>query len=380
MPLMQKFLDIIKFFGWPVACGLIASLLFLQNQQLQQAAEQLATLRLDRMQSPPPGFAEVISRAAPSVVSISATSVNIESVERTAEDQLNLYLGERASLGSGIIVSEQGFILTNLHVVDTLFDAFDTEVTLYDGRRTPATVIAYDSKNDLAVLHINMDNLTPITVAENPTLRVGDIVFAIGYPRRNIGQSVSLGIVSALNHDPDGSQGFIQTDAAINPGNSGGALIDRQGAFVGINSSILSESGSFEGIGFATPANIAIAAMKEMVSEAIAQNSGYLGVITGEALTAQSSQLFFGVDSVRGMLVESVDPGGAAERAGILPGDVITRVENTPVGNGRNVMREVRNAKPGEILMIEIFREGQLIELPTILGFGQAIVIESKEV
>ena len=121
-------------------------------------------------------------------------------------------------------------------------------------------------------------------------------------------------------------------------------------------------------------------AMKEMVSEAIAQNSGYLGVITGEALTAQSSQLFFGVDSVRGMLVESVDPGGAAERAGILPGDVITRVENTPVGNGRNVMREVRNAKPGEILMIEIFREGQLIELPTILGFGQAIVIESKDV
>ena len=265
-------------------------------------------------------------------------------------------------------------------MVDTLFDAFDTEVTLYDGRRTPATVIAYDSKNDLAVLHINMDKLTPITVAENPALRVGDIVFAIGYPRRNIGQSVSLGIVSALNHDPDGSQGFIQTDAAINPGNSGGALIDRQGAFVGINSSILSESGSFEGIGFATPANIAIAAMKEMVSEAIAQNSGYLGVITGEALTAQSSQLFFGVDSVRGMLVESVDPGGAAERAGILPGDVITRVENTPVGNGRNVMREVRNAKPGETLMIEIFREGQLIELPTILGFGQAIVIESKDV
>ena len=377
---MRKILETIKFCVWPVSCGLIAAVLYLQNQQLQQATDQLAALRLNRMETTPPGFAEVISRAAPSVVSISATSVNIESVERTAEDQLNLYLGEKASLGSGIIVSEKGFILTNLHVIDTLFDAFDTEVTLHDGRRTPATVIAYDSKNDLAVLHINMDNLTPISIAKKSTLQVGNIVFAIGYPRRNIGQSVSQGIVSALKRDPDGSQSFIQTDAAINPGNSGGALIDRKGRFVGINSSILSESGSFEGIGFATPANIAIEAMEEMISEAIAQNSGYLGVITGEALTAQSSQLFFGIDSVRGMLVESVDAGGAAERAGILPGDVITRVENNPVGSGQSVMREVRNAKPGETLMIEIYREGKHFELPTTLGFGQAIVIESKEV
>ena len=377
---MRKILETIKFCVWPVSCGLIAAVLYLQNQQLQQATDQLAALRLNRMETTPPGFAEVISRAAPSVVSISATSVNIESVERTAEDQLNLYLGEKASLGSGIIVSEKGFILTNLHVIDTLFDAFDTEVTLHDGRRTPAIVIAYDSKNDLAVLHINMDNLTPISIAKKSSLQVGNIVFAIGYPRRNIGQSVSQGIVSALKRDPDGSQSFIQTDAAINPGNSGGALIDRKGRFVGINSSILSESGSFEGIGFATPANIAIEAMEEMISEAIAQNSGYLGVITGEALTAQSSQLFFGIDSVRGMLVESVDAGGAAERAGILPGDVITRVENNPVGSGQSVMREVRNAKPGETLMIEIYREGKHFELPTTLGFGQAIVIESKEV
>ena len=252
-------------------------------------------------------------------------------------------------------------------------------MTLHDGRRTPATVIAYDSENDLAVLHINMDDLTPISVEENSSLKVGNVVFAIGYPRRNIGQSVSQGIVSAISSEPDGSQGFIQTDAAINPGNSGGALIDREGRLVGINTSIFSESGSFEGIGFATPAHIAINAMNEMVAEAIAQNSGYLGVITGEALTAQSSQLFFGVDSVRGMLIESVDPGGAAQRAGIMPGDVITRVRNTPVSSGQNIMREIRNAKPGETLMIEIFRDGQLFELPTILGFGQAVVIEPKE-
>ena len=377
---MQKILETLKFFGWPVICGLLAAFLYVQNQQLQQAADQLAAISLERTETSPPGFAEIIARAAPSVVSISATSVNIESVERAADDQLNLYLGERASLGSGIIVSEQGFILTNLHVVDTLFDAFDTEVTLHDGRRTPATVIAYDSDNDLAVLHINMDDLTPISVGENSSLKVGNVVFAIGYPRRNIGQSVSQGIVSAIGSEPNGSQGFIQTDAAINPGNSGGALIDREGRLVGINTSIFSESGSFEGIGFATPAHTAINAMNEMVAEAIAQNSGYLGVITGEALTAQSSQLFFGVDSIRGMLVESVDPGGAAERAGIMPGDVITRVGNTPVSSGQNIMLEIRNAKPGETLMIEIFREGQLFKLPTTLGFGQAVVIEPKEV
>ena len=376
---MLKILEIVKFFGWPVACGLLIAMLYLQNQQLQQASDQLAAFSLERIDASPPGFAEVISRAAPSAVSISATSVNIESVERAADDQLNMYLGERDSLGSGIIVSKQGFILTNLHVVDTLFDAFDTEVTLHDGRLTPATVIAYDSENDLAVLHINMDDLTPITIGDSSNLQVGDVVFAIGYPRRNIGQSVSQGIVSALSSEPDNSQGFIQTDAATNPGNSGGALIDREGRLVGINSSIFSESGSFEGIGFATPANIAINAMNQMVAEAIAHNSGYLGVITGEALTAQSSQLFFGVDSVRGMLIESVDPGGAAQRAGIMPGDVITRVRNTPVSSGQNIMREIRNAKPGETLMIEIFRDGQLFELPTILGFGQAVVIEPKE-
>ena len=167
---MQKILETLKFFGWPVICGLLAAFLYVQNQQLQQAADQLAAISLERTETAPPGFAEIIARAAPTVVSISATSVNIESVERAADDQLNLYLGERASLGSGIIVSEQGFILTNLHVVDTLFDAFDTEVTLHDGRRTPATVIAYDSENDLAVLHINMDDLTPISVGESSSL------------------------------------------------------------------------------------------------------------------------------------------------------------------------------------------------------------------
>ena len=374
---MQQLLRILHFTSWPIICGVLVALVYIQYQQLSEFSRQTADIsKTQEPRSNTASFADAISKAAPSVVSINATSVNVESVERAAEDRVNLYLGERASLGSGVIVSEQGFILTNLHVVDTLFDAFDTEVTVSDGRRTPATVIAWDKANDLAVLHINMDDLAPIEIGDDKQLEVGDIVFAIGYPR-NIGQSVSQGIVSALTHNPNSSISIIQTDAAINPGNSGGALIDTNGKLVGLNSSIFSESGNFEGIGFATPASTAVSAMEELVKQAIAANSGYLGVLTGEALNERSSQLFFGVNHIRGMLVENVDTGGAAERAGIQPGDVITRVEETPVIDGQNIMMEIRNKKPGDTITVQVYRNGQTFNLPVTLGFGEALIIET---
>ncbi|MCH2576997.1 MAG: trypsin-like peptidase domain-containing protein [Pseudomonadales bacterium] len=374
---MQQLLRILHFTSWPIICGVLVALVYIQYQQLSEFSRQTADItKTQEPRSNTASFADAISKAAPSVVSINATSVNVESVERAAEDRVNLYLGERASLGSGVIVSEQGFILTNLHVVDTLFDAFDTEVTVSDGRRTPATVIAWDKANDLAVLHINMDDLAPIAIGDDKQLEVGDIVFAIGYPR-NIGQSVSQGIVSALTHNPNSSISIIQTDAAINPGNSGGALIDTNGKLVGLNSSIFSESGNFEGIGFATPASTAVSAMEELVKQAIAANSGYLGVLTGEALNERSSQLFFGVNHIRGMLVENVDTGGAAERAGIQPGDVITRVEETPVIDGQNIMMEIRNKKPGDTITVQVYRNGQTFNLPVTLGFGEALIIET---
>ena len=374
---MQQLLRILHFTSWPIICGVLVALVYIQYQQLSEFSRQTADIsKTQEPRSNTASFADAISKAAPSVVSINATSVNVESVERAAEDRVNLYLGERASLGSGVIVSEQGFILTNLHVVDTLFDAFDTEVTVSDGRRTPATVIAWDKANDLAVLHINMDDLAPIAIGDDKQLEVGDIVFAIGYPR-NIGQSVSQGIVSALTHNPNSSISIIQTDAAINPGNSGGALIDTNGKLVGLNSSIFSESGNFEGIGFATPASTAVSAMEELVKQAIAANSGYLGVLTGEALNERSSQLFFGVNHIRGMLVENVDTGGAAERAGIQPGDVITRVEETPVIDGQNIMMEIRNKNPGDTITVQVYRNGQTFNLPVTLGFGEALIIET---
>lgn len=374
---MNPINNLLRFISWPVACGILLGLVILQYQQLQQLATH-APPSVESVETTPSAsvsFSEAIKLAAPSVVAISATNINVESIERTSEDKVNLYLGERASLGSGVIISDKGFILTNLHVVDTLFDAFNAEVTLSDGCKISATVVAWDSASDLAILHINMDDLPPIQIGDESSLEVGDIVFAIGYPR-NIGQSVSQGIISALTVNADYSPSIIQTDAAINPGNSGGALINSSGQLIGINSSIFSESGNFEGIGFATPAGHAITVFEEMVEQAIDTNAGYLGVITGEALNAQSSQLFFGVDYIRGMLVESVDEGSAAERANIQPGDVITQIEDSVVSDGQNIMMEVRNKKPGDTINIQIYRDGQTLTLPTTLGFGQAIIIE----
>ena len=364
----------LRFLAWPIACGLLLAIVIVQYNQLAQLSRSSQPTPLARALAAP-SFADVIAHASPAVVSINATSVNVGSVERASPDKVNLYLEERASLGSGVIISADGYILTNLHVVDTLFDAFNAQVTLVDGRQTPATVVAWDEGSDLAVLHINMDGLTPIPRGGDSSLRVGDVVFAIGYPR-NVGQSVSQGIVSALRRGADGTIERIQTDAAINPGNSGGALINSNGELIGLNSSILSKSGNFEGIGFATPASLAVNALEEMVAQAIDGNAGYLGVITGEALGPRSSELFFGIESVRGMLVESVDDGGAAMRAGIQPGDVITRVQGTKVIDGGNIMAEVRNKKPGDTIEVEVYRQGQTLTLPTTLGFGQAIIIE----
>lgn len=375
--IIRLIVQLIKYSSWPAFCGMLVGIIILQYQQLARINQSINSLDQESFSTSPISFVNSISKASPSVVGITAIRFDVESVERASDDQLNLYLEEQDSLGSGVIVSKEGFILTNLHVVDNLFDLFDTEVTLNDGRKTPATVIAWDKTNDLAVLHINMDDLIPIELGDPEKSQVGDLVFAIGYPR-NIGQSVSQGIISAITHNTDSTVSILQTDAAINPGNSGGALIDINGQLIGINSSIFSESGKFEGIGFATPASIAVESMRELISSAIDANSGYLGVITGEALNSKSSELFFGVDHIRGMLVENVDDGGAAKRAGIRPGDVITKVEATQVVNAENILKEIRNKKPGDTIAIQVFRDGKTIDIMTTLGFGEARIIDQQ--
>jgi len=372
--MMEQLKRFLQFISWPVLSGVLIALIIMQYQQMQQINE-LHRL-LESASSPAPQalpFSAAINRAAPSVVSINATPLNLESIEQISEDVFRLNFEEQTSLGSGVIVNEDGFIVTNFHVVSQLM--FDTVVTLQDGRSTPATLVAFDETNDLAILHINMDDLTPIPRGDDQNLSVGDVVFAIGYPR-NIGQSVSQGIVSALVDDQTDQSAtyLIQTDAAINPGNSGGALIDRDGNLVGINSSIFSETGRFEGIGFATPVTSAIQIMEELVAEAIANNPGYLGVLTGEVLNEETSSLFFGVSDIRGMLVENVDDGGPAQRAGVLPGDVITQVDDSPVVDEETIILEFQNKRPGDRVVVQVYREGHYLDLPTVLGFGQAMV------
>ncbi|MCB1670119.1 MAG: trypsin-like peptidase domain-containing protein [Pseudomonadales bacterium] len=373
--MMEQLKRILQFISWPVVSGVLVAVVIMQYQQMQQLNEFRQLLTTPAPQPPATlTFAEAINRAAPAVVSIHATPAVLESVEQISEDQVRFRFGEQdSSLGSGVIVNAEGFVLTNFHVVSELM--FETVVTLADGRSTPATLVAFDETNDLAILHINMDDLTPIPRGNDRELEVGDVVFAIGYPR-NIGQSVSQGIISAIvdNHDADGNTTLIQTDAAINPGNSGGALIDRNGNLVGINSSIFSETGRFEGIGFATPVSTAITIMEELVAEAIANNPGYLGVLTGEVLNEETSRLFFGVPDIRGMLVENVDEGGPAQRAGILPGDVITRVDDTAVVDEETIILEFQNKRPGDRVVVQVYREGLYLNLPTVLGFGQAMV------
>ncbi|MEX0618778.1 MAG: trypsin-like peptidase domain-containing protein [Pseudohongiellaceae bacterium] len=375
---MNHFNRLLQFAGWPVITGILIAVVLLQYQQLERLSDdplpQIPATPATTQNLP---FSEAIRKAAPSVVSIVASTLNVESIEQATDDSAILRLGERASLGSGVIVSEHGFILTNLHVVDSLFDAFDTIVTLNDGRSIPGTVVGWDEETDLAILHVNMDDLTPIDFGNERNMQVGDVVFAIGYPR-NIGQSVSQGIISSLSriHNPGANSPVLQTDAAINPGNSGGALIDRNGNLVGINSSIFSESGNFEGIGFATPVSTATRVIEQLIAEAIESKPGYLGVITGEVLNEETSMLFFGVPDIKGMLVENVIHGGPAERAGVKPGDVITRVEDTPVVNEENIILEIQNNRPGDQILIQVYRNGRTITLPTILGFGQAIVFE----
>jgi len=317
----------------------------------------------------PTSYADAVDLSAPSVATVYVKRLAQGNPDASGRTRFRV----TTSFASAVIIDPAGYLVTNFHVVSRVM--FDTVVTLHDGRSTPATLVAFDEANDLAILHINMDDLAPIPRGDDQDLSVGDVVFAIGYPR-NIGQSVSQGIVSALvdNQAEESGTYLVQTDAAINPGNSGGALIDRNGNLVGINSSIFSETGRFEGIGFATPVTSAILIMEELVTEAIANNPGYLGVLTGEVLNEETSSLFFGVSDIRGMLVENVDDGGPAQRAGILPGDVITQVDDSLVVDEETIILEFQNKRPLDRVVVQVYRDGHYLDLPTVLGFGQAMV------
>jgi len=256
-------------------------------------------------------------------------------------------------LGSGVVITADGYILTNNHVVD---DADDVRVSIGDSnKRYEAKIVGRDPGSDLAVLKIEAANLSPATFGDSDQLLVGDVVLAIGNPF-GVGQSVSRGIVSALGRGMGIGvfEDFIQTDAAINPGNSGGALLDTDGRVIGINSAILSRSGGFAGVGFAIPINLARSVAEQIVNTGKVER-GFLGVRPqelDEELTAQ-----FGTE--KGALINEVTEDSPAEKAGIKPGDVITKINATEIRDARHLLLTISKLAPDSDVTVEVLRDGK---------------------
>ena len=270
--------------------------------------------------------------------------------------------------GSGVIVSPDGYILTNNHVVD---DATDIEVVLKDKRQLKAKVVGTDPRTDIAVLKIPATGLTSVTIGDSAKMRVGDIVLAIGDPF-GIGETVTMGIVSALGRrslDIEGAGGyedFIQTDASINPGNSGGALVNTRGQLIGINTAIISNGGGGnQGIGFAVPIDMARHVMEQLVTKGKVTR-GYLGVSIQEVTPALAKA--FGLPSAEGALVGDVTSDSPGAKAGLQKGDVIVGLNGQPVSDYQDLRLRVSQSAPGEVAKLDIYRSGQKRQMSVTLG------------
>jgi Do/DeqQ family serine protease len=317
-------------------------------------------------------YADAAQAAIPAVVHI-FTSQDVKRHPFIDDPVFRHFFGDRfgadaqrqSGLGSGVIVSADGLVLTNNHVVES---ADEIEIAFHDGRKTKAKVVGADPESDLAVLRIASDKpLTPITFAPAESLRIGDIVLAIGNPF-GVGQTVTSGIVSALGRTHLGIntfENFIQTDAAINPGNSGGALVDSNGNLVGINTAIYSQSGGSMGIGFAIPVSLAKSVMEQIIKSGTVTR-GWIGVEVQD-LTAELAESF-GVKSTRGALIAGVMRGSPAEKAGIKPGDVLLTVGKRPVDDAQVMLELIAGLAPGESAHFGLSREGKPLDVSVTIG------------
>jgi serine protease DegQ len=306
-------------------------------------------------------FSPAAKKAMPSVVNI-FTSKDVKAprhpfmddplFKRFFGDQLDNDTQHSSSLGSGVIVGPEGYILTNHHVVEA---ADEIELALADGRKSPAKVVGTDPETDLAVLKVDMTGLPAVTFGNPDKLSVGDVVLAIGNPF-GVGQTVTMGIVSATGRSHLGIstfENFIQTDAAINPGNSGGALVDAAGNLVGINSAIYSRSGGSLGIGFAIPANLAKQVMEQIVRTG-SVTRGWIGVEVQD-LSAELADSFK-LSNIHGTLIAGVLRGGPADHAGVKPGDILVAVESNEVIDSTSMLNLVAALEPGKQATLKILR------------------------
>ena len=309
-------------------------------------------------------YAAAAQRAAPAVVSV-ITSKSPMSRGRQAEDPwFRYFFGEpgnpaQSGIGSGVIVSDDGYVLTNNHVVDRMDDI---EVVLTDGRRSRAEVVGTDPESDLALLRVQLDKLPAVSFGDSDTLQVGDVVLAIGNPF-GVGQTVTSGIVSALGRNQLGIntfENFIQTDAAINPGNSGGALVDASGNLMGINTAIYSRSGGNLGIGFAIPVSTARLVVEGLVRDGVVTR-GWIGVEPRD-LTPEMAETF-NLRASQGVLITGVLQGGPASDGGLRPGDVVTKVAQTPVANTAQLLNAVASLKPHSRARLEVQRGGREVQV-----------------
>lgn len=320
-------------------------------------------------------YSEAATRAMPAVVNIYTTKEVKQPRQPFMDDPVFRYFfGEQmesksqrsTNLGSGVIVSEKGYILTNAHVVDA---ADEIEVALADARRAKARVVGSDPDTDLAVLKIELPKLPAITFGQSDQARVGDVVLAIGNPF-GVGQTVTLGIVSAVGRSQLGIntfENFIQTDAAINPGNSGGALVDVNGNLIGVNTAIYSRTpgGASLGIGFAIPASTV-----KQVLEQILQNGavtrGWIGVGVQD-MTRELAESFK-LPDIRGALITEVFRGTPADKAGLKVGDILVAVEGKPVFDSAGMLNLVAALAPGAQTTLKIVREQKEVELRAVIG------------
>lgn len=319
--------------------------------------------RPDATQIPAAGFSSAALKVMPTVVNVFTSTEIKKSTHPLMDDpRFRFFFGEEldnspqhgSNLGSGVIISHDGYILTNSHVVEA---ADQIEVALADGRKTKARIIGSDPESDLAVIKIDLPGTIPaITFGHPDQARVGDIVLAIGNPF-GVGQTVTMGIVSAVKRNHLGLntfENFIQTDAAINPGNSGGALVDINGNLIGINSAIYSPNGGSLGIGFAIPVSTAKKIMEQIIQNG-SVTRGWVGVAVQE-LTPELAKSFE-IENVQGVLISEVVRGGPAEKGGVRTGDILTMVDDKQLQSDSNSMLEtISSLPPGKVVILKLLR------------------------
>ncbi len=331
-----------------------------------------------KIKTPPAGsYSLAAKKAMPAVVNIfTSKNVTANPHQKYLDDPLfRQFFGDQLedmenppqpdnSLGSGVIVSEQGLILTNNHVVAT---ADEIEIALSDGRKMSAKVVGTDPDTDLALIKVEADHLPAITFSSSDSLSVGDVVLAIGNPF-GVGQTVTQGIVSALGRNHLGIntyENFIQTDASINPGNSGGALIDAEGNLVGINSAIYSRSGGSMGIGFAIPVTLARQVMEQIISQGDVTR-GWIG-IEAQDITPELAESFK-LSRTQGSLIAGVLRNSPADKAGLRAGDVLLEIEGKEVSDSGSMLNLIAVLKPNQKAVLKIARAEKTLNVPIIVG------------